>query len=164
MPNEGRIVLGNKVDMGYYAQEHENLMLDRTVLENFREFGLSEKKIRAKLAHFLFYGEDVHKKLSILSPGERARVALAKIAMSGSNVILLDEPTNHLDPETQEIIAKIFSEFKGTIIVVSHNPNFVDSLGIERMLVLPEGKIMEYNKKTVEKFYKINTDVLTKNK
>lgn len=161
-PNEGRRVLGNKVDMGYYAQEHENLLLDKTILENFAEFELSERKLRGKLAHFLFYGDDVYKSLSVLSPGERARVALAKLAMSGSNTILLDEPTNHLDPATQSIIARVFKDFKGTMIVVSHNPSFVEELGIERMLVLPEGKIEEYNRRTVEKFYKINTKAIDK--
>lgn len=162
--NEGQIVVGSKVDIGYYAQEHENLMLDKTILENFAEFNVSERKLRSKLAHFLFYGEDVNKTVSVLSPGERARVALAKLAMSGSNTILIDEPTNHLDPETQIIIARVFKEFAGTMIVVSHNPSFVEELGIERMLVLPEGRIEEYNRKTVEKFYKINTRVLDKKK
>ena len=159
-PTSGEIYLGSKVDIGYYAQEHENLMMDKTILENFSQYDLSEKKIRGMLAHFLFYGDDVHKKLAVLSPGERARVALAKLAMSGSNTILLDEPTNHLDPDTQAIIARVFRDFTGTMIVVSHNPSFVDELGIERMLVLPEGKIVEYNKRTVEKFYKINTNLL----
>lgn len=162
--NEGRIVVGSKVDVGYYAQEHENLMLDKTILENFAEFSISERKLRSKLAHFLFYGDDVHKKVSVLSPGERARVALAKLAMSGSNTILLDEPTNHLDPETQTIIARIFKDFTGTMIVVSHNPSFVQELGIERMLVLPEGRIEEYSKKTVERFYRINTRIIDKKK
>ena len=159
-PTSGEIYLGSKVDIGYYAQEHENLIMDKTILENFSQYDLSEKKIRGMLAHFLFYGDDVHKKLAVLSPGERARVALAKLAMSGSNTILLDEPTNHLDPDTQAIIARVFRDFTGTMIVVSHNPSFVDELGIERMLVLPEGKIVEYNKRTVEKFYKINTNLL----
>ena len=159
-PTSGEIYLGSKVDIGYYAQEHENLIMDKTILENFPQYDFSEKKIRGMLAHFLFYGDDVHKKLAVLSPGERARVALAKLAMSGSNTILLDEPTNHLDPDTQAIIARVFRDFTGTMIVVSHNPSFVDELGIERMLVLPEGKIVEYNKRTVEKFYKINTNLL----
>lgn len=155
-PNTGTTILGTKVDLGYYAQEHEGLELNRTILQNFSSIDISERNLRKRLAHFLFYGDDVHKEVRILSPGERARVALAKLAMSGSNTILLDEPTNHLDPETQEIIAKVFREFTGTIIVVSHNPNFVDELGIERMLILPEGRIVDYNRKTVEKFNKLN--------
>ncbi len=156
-PNSGSTLLGTKVDLGYYAQEHEGLSLSGTILQNFASMDISERNLRKRLAHFLFYGDDVHKEIGVLSPGERARVALAKLAMSGSNTILLDEPTNHLDPETQEIIAKVFRDFTGTIIVVSHNPNFVDELGIERMLVLPEGKIVDYNRRTVEKFNKLNT-------
>ena len=155
-PNSGSTLLGTKVDLGYYAQEHEGLSLSGTILQNFSSMDITERNLRKRLAHFLFYGDDVHKEIGVLSPGERARVALAKLAMSGSNTILLDEPTNHLDPETQEIIAKVFRDFTGTIIVVSHNPNFVDELGIERMLVLPEGKIVDYNRKTVEKFNRLN--------
>lgn len=162
-PNSGLVTIGTKVDLGYYAQEHEGLDLDSTILQNFATMDITERNLRKHLAHFLFYGDDVYKSVRILSPGERARVALAKLAMSGSNTIILDEPTNHLDPETQEIIAKVFREFTGTIIVVSHNPNFVDELGIERMFVLPEGKIVDYNRRTVEKFNKLNNKKVKKN-
>lgn len=161
-PISGAITLGTKVDLGYYTQEHEGLELDKTILQNFATMDISEKNLRKRLAHFLFYGDDVYKLVSVLSPGERARVALAKLAMSGSNTILLDEPTNHLDPETQEIIARVFKDFTGTIIVVSHNPNFVDELGIERMLILPEGRIVDYNRGTVEKFNRLNNKKVKK--
>lgn len=159
-PNKGKVILGDRVKIGYYAQEHENLVLEKTILENFSEYEMSSKKLRSMLAHFLFFGDEVNKKVSVLSPGERARVALAKLAMSGCNTILLDEPTNHLDPETQTIIAEVFKKFSGTMLVVSHNPNFVDSLGVERMLILPEGKITYYKRSTVEKYQKINTKKL----
>ena len=161
-PMSGIVTVGTKVDVGYYTQEHEGLELDKTILQNFATMDISEKNLRKQLAHFLFYGDDVHKLVNVLSPGERARVALAKLAMSGSNTILLDEPTNHLDPETQEIIARVFRDFTGTIIVVSHNPNFVDELGIERMLVLPDGHIVDYNRGTVEKFNKLNNKKIKK--
>lgn len=162
-PNAGKVTIGTKIDIGYYAQEHEGLDLNKTILQNFADMNITERNLRKHLSHFLFYGDDVHKYVGVLSPGERARVALAKLAMSGSNTILLDEPTNHLDPETQEIIAKVFREFTGTIIVVSHNPHFVDELGIERMFVITEGKIEEYNKRTVEKFNKLNNKKVKKN-
>lgn len=161
IPGDGEIKIGTKVDLGYYAQEHEILDFERTILENFSVYNISEKKLRALLSHFLFFSEDIDKKIKILSPGERARVALAKVAISGSNVILLDEPTNHLDPETQSIIAEVFANFKGTIILVSHNPEFVESLGIERMLVLPEGKIEPYDSNFVKKIQKKNNNQLT---
>ena len=101
---------------------------------------------------------DVYKKISVLSPGERSRVALAKLSLSGSNLLVLDEPTNHLDPETQEIIADTFKTFKGSMLLVSHNPSFVDNLGVERVLILPSGKIDYYSRELVEHYQKINSD------
>ena len=92
----------------------------------------------------------------ILSPGEKSRVALAKLSMSGANLLLLDEPTNHLDPETQYLIAEVFKDYQGTMIVVSHNPDFVDNLGIERTLILPTGEISYYNRETVERYKVLN--------
>ena len=81
---------------------------------------------------------------------------MAKLSLKGANLLILDEPTNHLDPETQTIIAETFRTFPGTMLVVSHNPDFVDNLGIERTLVLPSGKISYYDKETVEYFKNIN--------
>ena len=85
-----------------------------------------------------------------MSPGEKARIALCKIILQKANLILLDEPTNHLDPETQQIIGENFRDYKGTIILVSHNPSFVESIGIDRMLILPSGKITNYSKERLE--------------
>ena len=76
--------------------------------------------------------------------------------MTGANLLILDEPTNHLDPETQKIIANTFKDFPGTMLVVSHNPDFVDNLGIERTLRLPEGKIDYYNKELVDYYHELN--------
>lgn len=155
-PDEGEIILSNKTDIGYYAQEHELLDSEKTILENFREFDLSERNIRSVLGRFLFFGNDVYKKVEILSPGERSRVALAKLSLKGANLLILDEPTNHLDPETQQIIADVFKTFNGTMLVVSHNPEFVDNLGIERTLDMHTGKINYYDKGTVEHYHKVN--------
>lgn len=149
-PNSGKIIIGNKTTIGYYAQEHEILKNDKDILENFSDIDVSTNKLRAFLGRFLFYGDDVYKKIDVLSPGERSRVALAKIALSGANFLILDEPTNHLDPATQNIIRDTFKDYKGTMLIVSHNPEFVDNLGIERILVLPSGKIEFYDRKTVE--------------
>ena len=151
-PDCGTIKLGVNTEIAYYAQEHELLDIEATIYDNFREQGLEEKQIRAVLGNFLFTGDDIFKRVKILSPGERSRVALAKLAISGANFLILDEPTNHLDPETQEIIASVFKDFPGTMLVVSHNPEFVDNLGIERTLVLPTGDILYYNRETVEYF------------
>ncbi len=152
-PDEGVVNIGNKTDIGYYAQELDGLRLDESILDNFKEFDISIKKLRSTLGKFLFFGDEVFKKVSNLSPGERARVALAKLSLSGSNFLILDEPTNHLDPETQNLIALVFRDFKGTMIVVSHNPSFVDNLGIERTIILPEGIISYYNKGIVEYYH-----------
>lgn len=154
---EGNIWFGSKTDIAYYAQEQELLVPDKTILENVDSEEYSEKELRTVLGSFLFYGDDVFKKIKVLSPGEKARVSLCKIMLKRANLLLLDEPTNHLDPETQRLIAENFKNYDGTIIVVSHNPAFVDAIGVDRMLLLPSGKIVNYNIDTVEQYYLANT-------
>lgn len=156
VPDVGEIVLGDKTDIGYYAQEHEHLELEKNLLENLDEFDLTENEKRGFLGRFLFYGDDLFKKAKVLSPGERARLALLKLTLRQANLLILDEPTNHLDPETQKIIANNLKDFPGTIIIVSHNEEFVDYLGIERTLVLPEGRIDYYDRDVVVKYHKLN--------
>ena len=155
-PLSGTIDLNEKTEIGYYAQEHELLDNEKIILENFNEFNLSTKELRSFLGNFLFSGDEVYKKVSYLSPGERSRVALAKLALTGANLLILDEPTNHLDPETQKIIAETFKDYEGTMLVVSHNPEFVDNLGVERMLMLPSGEIRYYDKNTVLYYQELN--------
>ena len=93
-----------------------------------------------------------------MSPGERSRVALAKLACLGANLLILDEPTNHLDPKTQEIIAEVFRDYKGTMLVVSHNINFTNNLKIDRMLYMPSGKIGYYDKEKVKEIMELNNE------
>lgn len=155
-PDSGYIKLGNKTDIGYYAQELELLDNESTILDNLISMGYNQRQLRSILSKFLFYGNDVYKNVSVLSLGEKSRVALAKISLSGANMLLLDEPTNHLDPETQNLIAEVFKNYDGTMIVVSHNPEFVDNLGIERLLILPEGKISYYDRDIVEHYQTLN--------
>lgn len=155
-PIEGEICVGDKTNISYYAQEHEILDLDKSILNNFSEYNLRDYELRKLLGSFLFSGDDIYKKVSVLSPGERSRVALAKISLSGANTILLDEPTNHLDPMTQMIIADTFKEFEGTLLVVSHNLDFVDNLGISRMLLLPSGRIVYYDRDIVLHYEMLN--------
>lgn len=154
--SSGEIKIGTKVKLAYYAQEHETLDKNKTILENFENENINDKNLRSFLGRFLFFNDDIYKKISTLSPGERARVALAKIALSKANVLVLDEPTNHLDKDTQKIIAETFKNYKGTMLVVSHNPSFVDNLGVKRILLLPSGKIRFYDRKVVEKYEDIN--------
>ena len=158
-PLEGSINISEKTLIGYYAQEHDLLNKEKTITENFSDSGLTDYELRRFLGSFLFTNDDIFKKINILSPGERSRVALAKIALSGANTLLLDEPTNHLDPMTQLIIADTFKDYEGTMLVVSHNLEFVDNLGIERMLLLPSGRIMYYDKNVVLHYELLNEEV-----
>lgn len=158
-PLEGSINISEKTLIGYYAQEHDLLNKEKTIKENFSDSGLTDYELRRFLGSFLFTNDDIFKKTNILSPGERSRVALAKIALSGANTLLLDEPTNHLDPMTQLIIADTFKDYEGTMLVVSHNLEFVDNLGIERMLLLPSGRIMYYDKNVVLHYELLNEEV-----
>ena len=148
-PLEGNIEITEKTDIAYYAQVHEILEPNKTILENFANFGLADYEIRRMLGSFLFSGDDIFKKVEVLSPGERSRVALAKISLTGANTLLLDEPTNHLDPMTQLIISDTFKNYEGTMLLVSHNLDFVDNLNINRMLLLPSGRITYYDRDIV---------------
>ena len=152
-PLEGKITLGKNVSIGYYAQEHEQLDENKTVVEQFFDITKDLSYLRGVLGRFLFFDEDIYKKISVLSPGERSRVALAKLALEKANFLVLDEPTNHLDPETQEIIARTFLDYPGTMFVVSHNPEFVKNLNIQKMLYLPSGKVTDFEEEVVYAYH-----------
>ncbi|MEG0899883.1 MAG: ABC-F type ribosomal protection protein [Oscillospiraceae bacterium] len=156
-PDFGRIRYNPKTDIAYYAQELELLDLDKQIIENVETPDYTEWQLRTALGNFLFYGEDVFKKVQTLSPGEKARVALCKVLLQKANLLILDEPTNHLDPETQAIIGGNFNVYPGTIIAVSHNPSFVEQIGISRMLILPSGRIEPYSRELLEFYYDVNT-------
>ena len=158
-PLDGDIKINDKTLIGYYAQEHEIIDNNKSVIDNFKNYGLADYEVRRYLGNFLFTGEDIYKMAGILSPGERSRVGLAKIALSGANTLLLDEPTNHLDPMTQLKIADIFKDYEGTMLVVSHNLEFVDSLNIDRMLLLPSGVITYYDKEIVTYYETLNNNL-----
>lgn len=155
-PQQGKIWWDVKTEVAYYAQEQEVLDLEKSIYDNIDEGLTSEKENRAMLSNFLFQGDEIYKKVKYLSPGERARLCLCKIMMKKANFLLLDEPTNHLDPKTQEIIGQNFKNYEGTIILVSHNPAFVSQIGIDRMLVLPEGKIQNYSEDLLEYYYQLH--------
>ena len=131
-------------------------------------YDYTDTEMRGILNNFLFSGDEVNKRVSVLSPGEKARVALCKILTKRTNVIILDEPTNHFDPETQKIIGENFKDYDGTIIMVSHNPSFVEQVGITRMLILPShnpekpalGIVKNYSHELLEYYYYLNSDLV----
>ena len=127
---EGNFEYGHKIVLGYYDQELEGLNENNTVLEEVWNDNekLTHTQIRNALAQFLFSGEEVYKTISILSGGEKSRVALTKLMLSGSNLLLLDEPTNHLDVHSREALEEALQAFDGTLLAVSHDRYFIRKL------------------------------------
>ena len=129
VPVRGRAHLGYGVQVGYYAQAHEQLDLGGTVLSGVLGMrAMSETEARTYLGRFLFTGDDVFKRVTALSGGERSRLALAQLALSTANVLVLDEPTNHLDIYAREALEAVLDQFDGTIIFVSHDRFLIDGL------------------------------------
>jgi ATPase subunit of ABC transporter with duplicated ATPase domains len=137
----GQVHPGHGLKLGYYAQEHETLDTSRTLLENMRTASpdLTETEQRRVLGSFLFSGDDVDKPVAVLSGGEKTRLALALLVVSGANVLLLDEPTNNLDPASREEILSALRGYQGAIVLVTHDEGAVGALSPERVIVLPEG-------------------------
>ena len=140
-PDTGKVSPGHGLRLGYYAQEHETLDTGRTLIENMRTAApeLTDTEQRKVLGSFLFSGDDVDKPVGVLSGGEKTRLALALLVVSGANVLLLDEPTNNLDPASREEILAALSSYQGAIVLVTHDEGAVDALSPERVIVLPEG-------------------------
>ena len=140
-PDTGDILPGHGLRLGYYAQEHETLDPERSVLENMRSSApdLPEVEARRVLGSFLFSGEDVDKPASVLSGGEKTRLALATLVVSAANVLLLDEPTNNLDPASRDEVLAALAGYKGAVVLVTHDEGAVDALDPERVLLLPDG-------------------------
>lgn len=141
-PDTGALDPGHGLKIGYYAQEHETLDINKTVLQNMQAAApeLADTDARKVLGSFLFSGDDVDKPASVLSGGEKTRLALAALVVSRANVLLLDEPTNNLDPASREEILKALDTFSGAIVLVSHDVGAVDALNPERVLVMPDGQ------------------------
>ena len=143
-PQAGRAKLGNRVKVGYFSQEHENLCADNTVLKEIVfDFGLGEERARTLLGSFLFAGDDVFKTIGSLSGGEKARLALLKLMMTGANFLILDEPTNHLDIPAKEAVEEAILDFPGTFLTVSHDRYFLDKVA-DRVVELAGGRLYDY--------------------
>lgn len=143
--DQGTFRLGSNVEIGYYDQEHHVLHSDKTLFEEISDDYpyLNNTQIRNVLAAFLFTGEDVFKRISDLSGGERGRVSLAKLVLSNANFLILDEPTNHLDIMSKEILEDALNGYEGTILYVSHDRYFINRTA-HRILDLTEGQFVSY--------------------
>jgi len=141
-PLAGKVELGASVKVGYFAQAHEGLHSNWTLVKEIQYVAphMLEPEVRNYLAKFLFTGDDVFKEINVLSGGERGRLALACLALKGANLLLLDEPTNHLDLPSQEILQRILVEFKGTVLLVSHDRYLVDAVATQVWEAYPEEK------------------------
>ena len=145
-PTEGEIKIGANVNIGYFAQNQDDLMdgeftvfdtLDRVAVGDIRT------RLRDILGAFLFRGEDIEKKVKVLSGGERSRLAMARLMLEPYNLLILDEPTNHMDMRSKDILKSAIQKFDGTVVVVSHDREFLDGL-VDRIYEFRDGGVREY--------------------
>jgi ATP-binding cassette subfamily F protein 3 len=147
-PLSGEVILGASLHVGYFAQAHEGLDPERTLIEEIASVMPQwlPGQIRDYLGKYLFSGDDAYKKVSLLSGGERGRLALAKLALQDTNLLLLDEPTNHLDIPSQEVLQAVLDEYPGTILLVTHDRYLVDALATQIWEINPdESALSVYN-------------------
>jgi ATP-binding cassette subfamily F protein 3 len=139
-PYAGQVELGAGLKIGYFAQAHEGLHPDYDLIREIQSEApqMLPGEAREYLAKFLFTGDDAFKLVSVLSGGERGRLALAKLSLSGANLLLLDEPSNHLDLTAQEVLQGVLSSYKGTILLVSHDRYLIDVLATQVWEVDPQ--------------------------
>ena len=146
MPNSGSFEFGYQVNAGYYAQEHDNLDPQASLIDHMRRvapvsLGLTESQLRGMLGMFGLSGSKVFQESATLSGGEKTKLALAMLMVGRNNLLLLDEPTNNLDPPSRQSVADALSNWKGAIILVSHDTEFVEQLAPTKVLLLPDGQV-----------------------
>ena len=145
-PISGEAKVGHNVSIGYFAQNQEDVLdKSQTVLETLESIASGDirTKLRDILAAFLFKGEDIDKKVAILSGGERARLGMAKLMLQPYNLLALDEPTNHMDIRSKDVLKQALKNFDGTLVVVSHDRDFLDGL-VDKMYEFRDGKVKEH--------------------
>jgi ATP-binding cassette subfamily F protein 3 len=160
-PLEGILKFGDGVQVGYFAQAHEQLDIHKRVIDELlAQKPMSEEDARNYLASYLFRGEEVFKKISELSGGERGRLALSLLAADGANLLLLDEPTNHLDIPSQEVLQAVLEQYDGTIILVSHDRYLVNRLA-NQIWDIEEGRmhIFKGNYEAYQRFREAGGDL-----
>ena len=145
-PMEGEARLGHNVQIGYYAQNQEEVLdPSLTVYDTLDRIAVGDIRTRLRdiLGAFLFKGEDIDKKVSVLSGGERARLGMAKLMLESHNVLALDEPTNHMDIRSKDVLKQALLSFDGTLVVVSHDRDFLDGL-VDKLYEFRDGKVKEH--------------------
>jgi ATPase subunit of ABC transporter with duplicated ATPase domains len=143
-PDLGRIRLDDRARPGYFAQEHEGIVAGRSLLDHMRDnTAIADQQARAVMGMFGLSGDKAHQDASTLSGGEKTKLALAQLVAGGHNLLLLDEPTNNLDPGSRTAIGDALAGWAGTMVLVSHDPEFVRALRPDRVLTLPEG-LLDY--------------------
>ena len=145
-PSRGVVRVGHNVHIGYYAQNQDDLMNgDFTVFDTLNRVAVGDvrTKLRDILGAFLFRGEDIDKKVKVLSGGERARLAMARLMLEPYNLLVLDEPTNHMDMRSKDILKNALQKYNGTVIVVSHDREFLDGL-VDKVYEFRDGRVKEH--------------------
>jgi ATPase subunit of ABC transporter with duplicated ATPase domains len=141
----GEVQIGHNATVGYYAQEHEQIRAGKTVLDHMRQVSeLPDRELRTILGHFLL-ADKVDQDAGTLSGGEKTKLALAQLVVARDNVLLLDEPTNNLDPQAKEALLDALRQYQGTLILVSHDTDFVEALEPDRVILMPEGETGFYD-------------------
>jgi ATP-binding cassette subfamily F protein 3 len=142
--DRGEIKIGPSVSVGHYAQEHETLDFEQTLLDAVRYAGgMAESNATAFLLRYLFTYQQISQKIGELSGGERSRLQLALLVLSGANFLLLDEPTNNLDIASAEVLEQAMEDFVGTVLVISHDRYFLDRT-VQRLLAIEDGQLVEH--------------------
>ncbi|HVL05956.1 MAG TPA: ABC-F family ATP-binding cassette domain-containing protein [Acidimicrobiales bacterium] len=152
-PDAGAVRLGTNVTLGFYAQEHEDIRPGFSVLDIMQEAsspGQSASELRSILAHFGLVGDVADQEAATLSGGEKTKLALARLVGGKANVLLLDEPTNNLDPSSREAVLAALQHFKGTIILVSHDIDFVTQLAPKHAISMPSGRLLPFDEKMLD--------------
>lgn len=144
-PTDGVVKVGENMKVGYFAQKQTSLNFEKNLLEYFiAETGCYYEDAFGKLKKFMFEQDDLKKRVGNLSPGQRARFAFALFAYKNYDMLVLDEPDNHLDIDTKEVLERSLSEYKGTLLLISHDRFFVERAGVEKVLNLKEGRLIEF--------------------
>ena len=156
-PDAGTVRTGANVALGFYAQEHEDIRDGLSVLHHMRERAkpgprgpIPDHELRAMLGHFGMSGDVADQDAATLSGGEKTKLSLARLMVSKSNVLLLDEPTNNLDPPSREAVLAALQHYTGTIVLVSHDTEFVTQLAPTGVLMMPEGQLLHYDEKMLD--------------